>query len=127
MMHPLFSTLITRPELLAEHVGAYIALARAEAGEASAALRARALLTGLMALGLLLGLGLGGVALLLYAVLPLQQMPRPWLLALVPAAPLLLAGACWLGLQRQTSQGAFQALRQQVAVDAALLREAGHD
>jgi hypothetical protein len=127
MMHPLFTTLATRPELLAEHAGAYMALACAEAGEVSQTLRARARLLATLVVSLSLGVGLGGVALLLWAVVPLQQMPLPWLLPLVPGVLLLLAGYCWLALRRPAGQGAFQALREQLAADAALLREAGHD
>jgi len=125
MIHPLFSTLATRPELLVEHLGAYAQLARVEAGDAGALLRERARLMLLLCIGLALGTGLGGAALLLLAAVPLQQMPAPWLLALVPALPLGLALYSGLRLRQQDFSGSFALLRQQFAFDTRLLREAG--
>jgi len=125
MIHPLFSTLVTRPELLVEHLGAYAQLARVEASDAGALLRQRVRLMLMLGTGLSLGAGLGGAALLLVAAVPLQQMPAPWLLALVPALPLGLALYSALRLRQQDFSGSFELLRQQFAFDTSLLREAG--
>ncbi|MDN3920651.1 hypothetical protein [Roseateles violae] len=125
MIHPLFTTLATRPQLLVEHLGAYAQLAAAEAGESAALLRRRLTLLAVAALSGLLGLALGGVALLLLAVVPTEQMPHGWLLIAVPALPLLLALSCGLQLGRQARTPAFELLRHQLSQDAALLREAG--
>lgn len=122
MIHPLFRLLLSRPQMLAEHVGAYAELASAEAAEAAVVLRTRTLLAVAAVVCGLLGLGLAGVALLLLAALPSTQMPMPWLLALVPLVPLALGLACWQAARRQPPAPAFSLLRRQVALDAALLR-----
>jgi hypothetical protein len=117
--------LVTRPEMLADHVGAYAELASAEAREAATTLRKRAILMAAAAALSTLGLMLGGVALLLVAALPLQNMPAPWVLAALPLALLALAGVCVLVLRQKPIAKSFALLRQQMAQDAALLREAG--
>jgi peptidoglycan/LPS O-acetylase OafA/YrhL len=86
--------------------------------------RRRALLASVAALAAALGFGLAGVALLLLAAVPLQAMPLPWLLVLVPVLPLALAAACALRLQQLDEPSALAPLRDQLAADAALLREA---
>jgi uncharacterized membrane protein YqjE len=124
MIHPLLRTLASRPELLAEHLGAYAQLFSVEAGETTAQLRRKSLLAAALGLSLALALSLGGVALLLLAVVPLAQMPMPWLLAAVPALPLVSALIAWLQLRRQPLSCSFDLLRQQLALDTALLRDA---
>jgi len=125
MIHPLFTTLATRPQLLVEHLGAYAELAAVEASETAVLLRQRIVLGLLLGIGALLGLLLTGVALLLLAIVPLPQMPLPWLLIAVPAVPLVLALACWLRMRGQSFAVPFELLRSQLAQDSALLREAG--
>ncbi len=124
MIHPLFRTLATRPELLAEHLGAYAQLVSVEASETTAQLRMHALWAVGIALGAALGTGLTGTALLLLAVVPVAQMPYPWLLLIVPLVPWLAALACWLKMRQHPLDYSFELLREQVALDAALLREA---
>lgn len=125
MIHPLVRLLVTRPDMLADHFGAYAELASAEAREAAAMLRARAIFIAAAAVFGILGLLLGGVALLLVAAIPLEGMPAPWVLAALPLALLALAGACLMVLRQKPIAKSFALLRQQVAQDAALLREAG--
>lgn len=125
MIHPLIRLLATRPEVLAEHFGAYAQLASAEAGEAAAQWRRQVLIITAMVLLLTLGLGLAGTALLLLAAVPVNGMPAPWLLATVPLAPLALALGCWIALQQRPAGRSFAQLREQVALDAALLHDAG--
>ncbi|WP_284616652.1 hypothetical protein [Aquabacterium humicola] len=124
MVHPMLKLLATQPELLAEHVAAYAALASAEAAQASEALKRRALLGAAAALLGLLGLVFTGTALLLLAVVPLASMPLPWLLLVVPLVPLAAAAACAWSLRSGPSTKSFVHLREQVAADTALLREA---
>lgn len=124
MFHPLVKLLATQPELLARHAGAYAELAALQAGEAVRALRQRTLLAAAAAAALVLGTGLAGVALLLVAVVPLQQMPAAWLLAAAPATPLLLAALLW-SLRRQTTVAlSMETLQAQWAADMQLLAEA---
>lgn len=113
-----------RPELLAEHAGAYVELAAAEADVLARGLGRRALLLAAAGGCALLFLMLAGVAALLAAALPPAAMPAPWLLLVVPALPLLVALACTAALQRQATTQAFPHLREQLAADLRLVREA---
>ena len=128
MFHPLIKLLAARPDLLAEHAGAYAHLASLQLGQGLQALRRRALATLVATAAAVVALLLAGVALLLLAVVPVQQMPAPWLLAAVPGLPALLAAVLAWRLHRGpglSDSAPLQALQAQWAADAQLLREAG--
>ena len=111
MSHLLLHLMASRPQLLLEHLEAYMDLAGAETGEAASALKRGALL-GAVGLGCLaIGLVLGGVALLLCAVVPASQMPAPWALWAVPLPPILLAIGCLLAARKPPRSVAFDHLR----------------
>lgn len=119
-LHPVFRTLVTRPELLTEHVGAYAELAWAEAADAGAGLKRKAVL-GVAALACAtFGVALAGVAVLLAAVIPFADMPAPWALLLAPGLPLSAAAALYGMQRRQPVDLSFRALRGQLALDGAL-------
>lgn len=120
-LHPLVRTLLARPDLLAEHAGAYAELASAEAGDAMRSARTRAMLSA-AALACASGAALlTGMSLLALAVVPLSGMPAPWALAVVPGVPWLAAAALWTA-QRQCAEAPwFEALRAQWTLDQALL------
>ena len=124
MFHPLIRLLASKPHLLAHHAGTYINLASLQAAEAAAALRQRALMAVVAAVLFVLGLVLGGVALLLLGVLPLESMPAPWALAAAPAAPLFGALLAWLQMRRRPWSWSSDLLRAQFAADAQLIAEA---
>jgi hypothetical protein len=124
MMHPLAQLLVSRPELLADHLAGYGALLAAQAGEAAAQLRVRAALAAGVMVGTGVGLGLAGMAALLAAALPLAQMPAPELLLALPLLPLAGAAGCALALRRRPPAWSMDLLRQQLAADALLLRQA---
>ncbi|MFO1338322.1 MAG: hypothetical protein U1F53_08800 [Burkholderiaceae bacterium] len=125
MVHPIFSTLLTRPELLAEHAGAYAELASVEAAIAADEWCRRGVWAASALVLALLGVGWGGVALLLAAAWPAAQMPAPWVLVALPAVSLglALAVAVVAAWRRRRATPAFALLRQQIAEDGALLRE----
>lgn len=125
MIHPLIGLVATRPELLSEHLGAYAQLATAESIEALAQLRRRSLWAAALFASLVLGLGLGGGALMLVAVVPLAEMPVPALLAAVAVTPWLAAGLCLFMMQGQPPSRLFPLLRQQLQLDGVVLQEAG--
>lgn len=125
MFHPLFRVLVTRPHLVFDHLGAYGQLIGAQIGEGLALLKSRALLVGIVAASIVLGTGLLGIALMLLAVIPLDLMPMPWLLAAVPLAPWLVAAAAWLALRGISKPWSTRLLREQLDADTALFREAG--
>ncbi len=125
MFHPLIRLIATKPHLVAQHLGGYADLAAAQAADAAQALQRRLLLGAGLAACLLVGAGMAGMALLLVAALPLEQMPAPWLLLVVPAVPLL--GAAMLGWRLKSSPGVWSLseLRSQFLADMQLLDEAG--
>ncbi len=125
LVHPLFKTLATRPELLAEHAGAYAELAGVEVAEAAARLRERSLLMAASVAFSVLGVALGGVSTLLWATIPMAQMPAPWALAAVPGVPLLTGATLWIVQRRRALDLTFSLLREQWLIDRALWREAG--
>lgn len=122
IIHPLFKTLVTHPHLLAEHAGAYLELAGAEAAQVAQDARRHAIHLALAGACGVLGVFLAGGALLLAAALPLQGMPAPWALVAIPAAPLLVSGLLWALHHRKGPDLSFPLLRDQMCVDRELLR-----
>jgi hypothetical protein len=124
MIHPLFRLLTSQPQLLAEHASAYGALALSETAELGLAIK-RQLAWWLAAAVLAsLGLGLAGVAVLLFAAVPPAQMPWPWLLITLPASLLLAAALCAWTARGAALGPAWQLTRAQWALDAQLARAA---
>mgnify|MGYP000331861674 CR=1 FL=1 len=62
LMHPIFSVLLKRPELLVDHVAGYATLAREEAATATGALARRAIGWAVAVLGFIMFLVLAGAA-----------------------------------------------------------------
>lgn len=122
MIHPLFITMAKRPGLFLEHADAYTDLAVAELACWKSRLKHRATLMLAAVLLAILGLGLGGVASLLAAALPVQAMPLPWLLWALPLTLLLLAAFLGWRVQQLEDETAFSTLREQVAQDVATLK-----
>lgn len=127
IVHPLIKTLAMRPHLLAEHAGAYLALAGAEAAQLAAGARRRMLLLAGAAVCGACGALLAGGALLLAAALPVQDMPAPWALLAIPAVPLAAAGALWWAEQRQALDLNFPLLREQMQLDRELLQRVAQE
>lgn len=121
MIHPIFSVLIRRPELVVDHVAGYAALAREEASSVGAELTRRAIAWGVAAVGLLVGLVLAGVAAMLGAV----NGQFHWILLAVPLAPLLLAAVAVATARKPLPAKAFSELRSQLDADAQALRTLG--
>jgi hypothetical protein len=119
---------VARPELLADHAGAW---GHFLASEIAPAWQARQRVVVLWSLGLLngsLGLALAGVALMLGVVTPTEQWslwPVQLVLWLVPAVPLLLAVVCVMAARRKLDDGAWARVRRQWAADLALWQQAG--
>jgi uncharacterized membrane protein YqjE len=127
MFHPLFKTLATQPELLAEHAGAYAELAAVEAAGLGLRLRRQALLWCLLAASAALAAGLAGVAVLLAAAIPAAAMPAPALLWCVPALPAVVAAGCAWALRQTPAGAALASLKQQWSADRALWRAAAQE
>lgn len=123
MLHPLLHLIATQPHLLAEHAQVYAELAAAEAGEFSTRWKRRALLLTMAAFFIGLAVVLAGIALMLWAAMPVAQMQAPWALLAVPLALAAVAGLCWLAGRPQIDAVAFSHLRRQVKADMLMLRE----
>lgn len=122
LLHPVFRTLVSKPELLAEHAGAYLSLASAEVEVAAHQVRARAAMAVAAVACGALGISLAAMALMLLAVLPVAGMPAPWALAVAPALPLAGAAGLWWAQGRHAVDLSFATLREQVAIDRVLLQ-----
>lgn len=122
VIHPLFITMARQPGLFLEHADAYADLAAAELAAWRERLQQRAVLTVAALLSALLGLMLAGVAGLLAAALPLNSMPLPWLLWVLPLACLVLAAGLTLRVRRLEAGNTFTSLREQMAQDLATLK-----
>lgn len=120
MLHPLLRLALARPDLLAHHAGAYAELAADNAREVVADWQWRLVGWALLAVGVLLCLVLGGVALMLHGTVAAPA--TPWLLWAVPMAPLLpaLIGV-WLA-RRPAAPRRGASVAQQFEADLSLLR-----
>lgn len=121
MVHPIFSILITRPELVMDHVAGYAALVQEEASTVGIQVAKRAVAWGVAATGFLLFLIFTGVAVMLGAVVGEFH----WALVAVPVVA-LAAGVGGMIVARQAMPStAFTELRAQLDADAQALRTLG--
>lgn len=124
MIHPLFRLFATHPEMVGEHALAYAALLGDDVAKTSAALKRSAVSVVATVLLGFVGLLLGGVALMLWAVTPPAAIHSIWALVATPAVPLLVAVVCWFA-GRPPTEPAFDNLKQQFAADMQMLRDVG--
>jgi hypothetical protein len=121
-IHPLLRLAATHPQLLADHAAAYAELVGDEMGKTLSAWK-RTVLFNALGVGLLLvGTLLTGVALMLWALIPVPDDRAYWALIAVPAIPAAVALLCLLA-GRQPVAGAFAEVKQQLAHDLVMLRE----
>jgi hypothetical protein len=121
MVHPIFSVLISRPELVVDHVAGYAALARDEASSVGLEVAKRAVAWAVTLFALLSFLLLAGVAIMLGAV----TGEFHWTLVVVPGACLALAGFAWNVARQRLPEKAFTELKAQLEADAQALRTVG--
>jgi len=120
MLHPLFSIIVRRPDLLVEHVSGYAALAHEEASEAMAELLKR-LAAG--ALAVVFGVAfvtLAGMALMLGILLDRFH----WILLACPLLMLVLLALAVSQAKKPLATQRFAELKAQVHRDAQALRTA---
>lgn len=118
MLHPLFSTLVHRPDLVIDHVSAYAALLQSQTQEAGSQWLARALAWAWVAGGALLFVVFAGVALMLGLVLDRFH----WGLILVPGIFLGVTVLAYARASRPGSGDAFAELKAQFDDDVRALR-----
>jgi peptidoglycan/LPS O-acetylase OafA/YrhL len=121
MVHPIFSLLITKPELVMEHVAGYASLMREEASSVGLEVAKRAVAWGVTLFAALVFLILAGVA----AMLAAMQEQFHWALVLVPLVPLAIAVAAFMVARKRLPEKAFGELKAQLDADAQALRAIG--
>jgi hypothetical protein len=121
MVHPIFSVLISRPELVMDHVAGYAALVQDEASTVGLQVAKRVIAWGVAVMGLLVFLVLAGMAIMLGAV----QGEFHWALVIVPGAALAVSIVAWTVARQPLPSKAFTELRAQLDADAQALRTVG--
>jgi protein-S-isoprenylcysteine O-methyltransferase Ste14 len=121
MIHPIFSVLVKRPELVMDHVAGYAALVQEEASTVGMEVAKRAIAWGVAVLGLVVFLVLAGVSVMLAAMLDEFH----WVLVVVPGAALLLSVGAWTVARQRLPAKAFTELKAQLDADAQALRAVG--
>ena len=121
MIHPIFTVLVTRPELVVDHVAGYAQLAQEEASTVGIHIARRAIAWGVVVVALLAFLLFAGVAVMLGSLLD----EFSWALVFVPGVALAI-GAVAFGYARQALPvKAFNELKAQLDADAQALRAIG--
>jgi hypothetical protein len=120
MLHPLFATLIKRPDLIADHLSAYVELIAHETSGVTEDWVKRGLAWALVALGTLVFVLFSGIALMLGVVL--NQFH--WVLVAVPAVTLLLTWLAFSKAKTAIKSDRFTDVKSQMNSDLRALREA---
>ena len=121
MVHPIFSVLITKPELVMEHVAGYASLMREEASSVGIEVAKRAVAWAVTLFCVLVFLILAGVAVMLATI----QDQFHWSFVIVPAIPLVIAIVGFTVARKRLPEKAFTELKAQLDADAQALRAIG--
>lgn len=121
LLHPIFSVLIHKPELVIDHVAGYAALVQEEASSVGGEVAKRAIAWAVVAVGVLVFLVLAGVA----AMLGVMHGQFHWVLVVAPGVPLVLAAVAWTFARQRLPTKAFTELKAQLDADAQTLRTLG--
>jgi hypothetical protein len=121
VLHPIFSVLARRPDLVLDHLAGYGALTREEVLTTGTALVRRAIAGAIAVCAFLVFLVLAGVAAMLAAL----QAQFHWMLLLVPGTALALSLVAFLQARQRLPQGALTQLRAQLQADIDTLRTLG--
>jgi len=122
MIHPLFRLIASEPQMLASHVEAYSELVAEEVGAVTSQWKKRAALHAVSLVCGIVALVMVGVALMLWAVVPVENMRAPWMLLAAPAIPVVLAVWSHFAAKAPVAEHGFKTIREQLAADAAMLR-----
>lgn len=121
MLHPIYSVLLRRPELLIDHAAAYAALVREEACATGSELGKRAVAGTVAVLGFIMFLVLAGMAAMIGAL----EGRFHWMLLLVPGTALAVAAVGLQQARRKLPYPVFAEVRAQLEADAQALRTLG--
>lgn len=120
MLHPLFSLLVRRPDLVVEHVSAYAALAHEEAAQAASELLQRLVAGAIAAVFAVVFLTWAGTAVMLAVMFGQFH----WVLLVLPAGMLVLLVLALAKARQALDSQRFAELKAQVQRDAQALRAA---
>ncbi|MBO9515880.1 MAG: phage holin family protein [Variovorax sp.] len=118
MIHPIFTAVLHRPDLLARHLSNHAALMKAELAATGRSLALKAIAALFAALLLLLALGLTGVA----VMLAFAQGFHSALIAVPAIAWGLLLISVGLAMHRSTAAQAREEVMREIEADLQLLR-----
>jgi hypothetical protein len=118
VMHPLCLTIIRRPDLVVDHISAYAALFKQEAGDASKVLLNRVLIWLMAILSAAICVALSGTA-LMFGVL---QNQFHWILVAVPGGMALCSIGALVWAKQSVFSAHFSNIKSQFLSDASALR-----
>jgi len=121
MLHPLFTLLIRKPELVMEHLAGYGALVHEEVTDVGVQLVSRIAAWAVMAVMAIFFMIMTGVAIMLGFALNTFH----WALVLVPGFALLATVGCFLYARTPMPGTRFDGLKAQIDADVQALRIAG--
>jgi uncharacterized membrane protein YqjE len=121
MFHPIYSTVLGHPELVADHLANYGALIKAEATEVKRSIVKRLIAAVIALITALLALIFAGVAVMLGGV----NENFHWTLVVVPGIFFVIAVISALIAMRDSTFQGFQDLRAQIDADMHALHVAG--
>lgn len=121
MFHPIFSTVLGHPELVADHLANYASLIREETVKAGRGVILRVVAGAVAIASALLALGLIGVA----VMLGFLNGSFHWVLAIVPGVSVIIAAVAGFIAVRPAAFHGFEDLRAQVDADLRAIHVAG--
>jgi MFS family permease len=121
MFHPIFSVLIKKPDLVIEHLSAYLALAKEEAGSTGVDLAQRLVAWAVAGVASVVFLTLAGVAVMLGVLMDRFS----WALVLVPGLMMALAVIALASARKPMPPNRFAEVKRQIDADMHALRAAG--
>lgn len=123
LLHPIFSVIVRRPQLLVEHLAAYGSLVHQEASVVGNHLVRRIVAWGVAVLSFSIFLTLAGVA----AMIGVTNGEPHWVLFVIPGLALLVTMIAAIFGVKPLPPEPFKELKAQVEADARALRVAGDD
>jgi uncharacterized membrane protein len=121
MLHPIFSTVLGHPELVADHIANYAALLKEETAAAGRGVFQRIIASVLAIVSALLALGLIGIAVMLGVL----HGSFNWVLVIVPGVAVFVAAISAYLATRPSALHPFDDFREQLGADMSALHAAG--
>ncbi len=122
MLHPIFGTVLRRPDLIADHFAGYAALAGQEFAEVKRDVIHRIIAAAVAAIAALLALVLIGVAIMLGGVSGFD-----WVLVIVPGVTIVIAAISAAVAVRPSHKHSFGEFKAQMNADLKAMRMAESD